>query len=233
MKTKNIIFLCLIVIAAIAVTILSETKDAGAVITASFALAGITPQNKIRQVVDKGFGMPSIMKQQGTTRVVYDTLELTPTTNYLYFFKDCNTRKFPFTNLGSFGNKLEAGETLSVLYASINILRVPQETPRSVMEIVPATFPDIIIGELSLNIANTTVLKPIRLQSFVSAWNKTIKSTTVNVFTFDTILVIPPMLEFTAIVQLDGYSHTPVDTVDYLQLTIEGVGSIIAPKQTM
>jgi len=235
MKTKNIIFLCLAVLAIVVTYVLTNSAHAagGAILAGGFAFSGASPQDKIQQVVDKGFGIKNISGQQGTTRIIYDTLELEANTKYLYFFKDCNTRAFPFTNLGSFGNKLEAGETLSVLFAQLNIFHISSDLKRkTILEITPAAYNDILRGEIQLQIANTTVMKPIRLLNFFSAWNKTVKSTTVNVFTFDSILVIPPMVDFTFIVQMDGYT-IPEDGKDYLQLTVEGVGSILAPKRTL
>ena len=74
--------------------------------------AGITPQQKLVAVNNK-FGNSSIKDQQGTTRLIYDTLPLSGTSaKTLRFFEDSASRQFPFSNTGSDGNKLGVGNTM-------------------------------------------------------------------------------------------------------------------------
>ena len=71
-----------------------------------------TPQQKTIGVNDK-FGNTGIRKQQGTTRIIYDTLPLDGT-RVFEFFKNSQSRPFPYSNTGSDGNKLGVGNTLVI-----------------------------------------------------------------------------------------------------------------------
>ena len=66
-------------------------------------ISNFTPQNKIVGVNNK-FGNTNIKNQQGTTRVLFDTLPLDGSTE-LRFFENAASRQYPFTNIGSEGNR--------------------------------------------------------------------------------------------------------------------------------
>jgi hypothetical protein len=72
----------------------------------------VTPQQKMVAVNNK-FGNSNIKNQQGTTRVIYDSLPLDGRTTFR-FFENANNRTFPLTNIGSEGNRLEVGSTFTI-----------------------------------------------------------------------------------------------------------------------
>lgn len=191
-----------------------------------------TPQNKIKQVADN-IKMFNLLKQQGTTRIIYDSLPYTATTDTLRFFVGSQNRVFPFSNTGSFGNKLEVGETLVIQYAYFNLLvygSAGQFLDLRPLDLTNNNF--VYAGEMSVLLGNTQVMKPIRLANFYNPWNKTSKHDTNDIFTFDTLIVIPPLLEFEFDVRVVPGTPIPQGETWYLQLTLEGVGGIINNRQT-
>ncbi len=191
----------------------------------------VTPQNKIINNTDK-FGNNSIKLQQGTTRVIYDTLPLDGRTEFR-FFEESNNRNFPLTNMGSDGNKLPVGNALAIerMYLSvISINPLTKDVTNIGSLFVGGGFENIAIGELNIIIANSQVLKQVRLISQDPQFNKNATYNDYNNFEFDTQLVINPLLEFVFAIRTNAY--TPfADT--YLSLSVEGVGAIISPRATM
>ena len=222
-----------------------------------------TAQSKMMDVA-KGFGQSNIKHQQGTTRIIYDTLPLVVGQDIYEFFRNCNTRQFPFTNLQN-GNRLEVGEMLTMQFGWLSILVIKKgegDVPIEYQlidisggslshEAVAGTevtaawtaaenylplATKIALGELSFMVGNTQTLKPISLQGFHPSFNKSSKNEHNSVFTFDSILTIPPMLEFVAPVKVvpmsaaDLTQAVPADI--YLRLHLEGAAAIVAPRQT-
>jgi hypothetical protein len=73
--------------------------------------------------VNNKFGNTGIKSQQGTSRLIYDTLPVGTNTTFR-FFEDSASRNFPFTNTGSDGNKLGVGDTMvieSVQFSYIDV----------------------------------------------------------------------------------------------------------------
>ena len=91
----------------------------------------MTPGNANRKIVtvNNAQGAKNINQQQGTTRIIYDSLPLVNGVNpkqTLRFFEGVNSRVFPFTNLTE--NKLQIGESIALqrftffLMVSLSIL---------------------------------------------------------------------------------------------------------------
>jgi len=192
------------------------------------SISAVTPNQKIVGVNNR-FGNRGVRKQQGTTRVIYDTLPLTTTNDVFRFFEGVNTRTFPQTNVGQSGTGLQVGESLSVdrMYLSIITVDAVDGDITSINDILARE--DIIMGEVTVKIANTIVLKPIPVSSFIGQFSKSSYFQNNGNFEFDTSLIFPPLLEFVVelrTIVLAGTANTE------LRLTIEGVGSILAPRQT-
>jgi hypothetical protein len=187
-------------------------------------MSRFTPQQKAIGVNDK-FGNTGIKKQQGTTRVIYDTLPLDGT-RVFEFFKNSQNRPFPYSNTGSDGNKLGVGNTLIIERTYLTLVKA---TGDNVAVIDVVTDANIIAGELSVQIANSTVVKQIPIVSFLPQFNKSAMHTEYNNFEYDTQLVIPPLLEF--VFNLKTGAYTPDEGL-FLRLTVEGTGAIIAPRTT-
>lgn len=191
-------------------------------------LTAFTPQDKIMSV-GKRFGNVGLKSQQGTTRIIYDSLLLDGRDNY-EFFKDVGSRAFPFKSLGLTNNKLEVGESLVIQRVYLSIVTIVGGVVTAIVPLDAATFPGIVGGEMNCVIANSQVLKPISVQSFTPQYNKNSTYDDYNNFEMDTLINIQPLLEFVFSLKATGGASI-VDT--YLRLTVEGVGAILAPKTTM
>ena len=75
-------------------------------------ISNLTPQQKA-VAVNNRFGNTNIRGQQGTTRVIYDSLPLDGATE-LRFFENASSRQYPLTNITSEGNRLTVGETFVI-----------------------------------------------------------------------------------------------------------------------
>lgn len=195
--------------------------------------SNITPQRKAIGVNDK-FGNSGIKKQQGSTIIKYDTLELNGTTE-LRFFDQSSQRNFPFSNTGTDGNKLGVGNSMVVERAYLTICTYNKPTNSFkdflALDITTGGLSDTVLnGEFSFQIANATVIKQIPVLSWIPQFNKIAENALNTNYEFDTQIVIPPLLEYVATLRLPNYT-APTEAL-YLRLTIEGAGAIIAPKAT-
>lgn len=205
--------------------------------------------------VNKEMGATNIAQQQGTTRIIYDSLLITnTTTRQTYrFFENVNTRQFPLTNLTE--NKLQIGESIAMQRFSFSLLSCIKNT-LTVINILPL---DNIQGQgnamyrsdLNIQIAQDTVVKKLPLHSMYAPFNKDSKfygQILVNpgvpaleanlgipndVFHFDNPIIIPPQIEFIAELQMPAIASPINPDIDtYLVMTLEGLGSLYAPKST-
>jgi len=195
--------------------------------------SSVTPQRKAIGVNNK-FGNSGIKKQQGSTVIKYDTLELNGTTD-LRFFDQSSQRNFPFANTGTDGNKLGVGSSMVVERAYLTLCEYDRTTNSFVkfqpINITTGGLSDTVLnGEFSFNIANATVIKQIPILSWIPEFNKVAENALNTNYELDTQIVLPPLLEFVANLRLPNY--TPGAEALYLRLTIEGAGAIIAPKAT-
>jgi len=190
-----------------------------------------TPNQKIA-AVNKKLGNIGILFQQGTTRVIYDTLTLDTGVNQFRFFEGVTTRTFPDTNVGASGTGLQVGESLSVdrMYLSVITFNVGTTIFNNVQSLESAANNALIAGDVTITLANAVILKPIPISSFSSIFNKSGKFVNQANFEFDTDLILPPLLEFTVEVRRIGVNAAVANTA--LRLTLEGVGAILAPEAT-
>lgn len=232
MKRKEILFLIAgILIMTVSVFAMDALAGMMAVGSMAIVFPG-TPQDKIKQVADN-VKMYNLLKQQGTTRILYDSLPVTVNTDMLRFFMGSQNRVFPFSNTGSFGNKLEVGETIVVQFAYFNLLKTTTATGAiTIAPVSIATESNIYAGELSMLLGNSQVLKPIRILNFLNNFNKTSKHDQNDIFIFDTFLVIPPLLEYEFDLRIMPGTLIPSTETWDLQMTIEGVGGIINNRNT-
>lgn len=188
----------------------------------------VTPQAKIINTNDR-FGNQGIKRQQGTTRIIYDSLPLDGADRFP-FFEESNNRNFPFTNMGSRGGELGVGETLVFERTYLVVVEDDGAAVPAIFPVTIADFPGILTGEMNLAIANTQVLKPIPLLSFASEFNKSAYHQNYSSFEFDTQIILIPLVEFVSNIRV---VRQPAIADTFLRLTFEGVGSILAPRQTM
>lgn len=191
--------------------------------------SGITPQQKIVAVNQK-FGNTGIKDQQGTTRLIYDTLPLGAAgAKTLRFFEDSASRQFPFSNTGSDGNKLGVGNTMVISSISFQILTYDTVNLRFDAIALPTTVPAIQAGLINFEIANNRVIKNLSLYELTNSFDKNVGATNDSTIELETDIVIPPLLNFVCQVQIPYF--TPAANT-YLRCIINGTGGIIAPRTT-
>lgn len=197
-------------------------------------ISKFTPQDKIMSVNNK-FGNKGIQYQQGSTVIKYDTLPLfgagLTAVSSLRFFEGSSQRNFPLSNTGSDGNKLGVGNSMIVERAYLSLVEMAPGT-QTILHITPITIAnsgELLGAEFGFAIANTEVIKNVPIASWLPQFNKNAENQLNTSFDFDTMINIPPLLEFIATIRLAA----PLVLEDtYLRLTIEGTGAIIAPRTT-
>lgn len=79
-----------------------------------------------RETYNKGLG-----KQQGTTRVIYDTIPLTGSPNQFNFFENLANKGFPWTNLNR--NSFTDAEAMNVQRAYLSIIETSNDTDYQIL----------------------------------------------------------------------------------------------------
>lgn len=193
-------------------------------------ISNITPQQKA-VAVNNRFGNTNIKGQQGTTRVIYDSLPLDGSTE-LRFFENAASRQYPLTNIGSEGNRLTVGETFVIQKIYFGLIEVDADTG------VFSTFNELSgdgsnfeTGEFSFLLANSQVIKQLPFSIFCNVSGTVLNPSNPADQTFDTFtdIVIPPLLEYVL-----SYRIAPYAAVDNTRLVcfMEGTAGIIAPQTT-
>lgn len=191
-------------------------------------LSNFTPQQKIVAVNNK-FGNTNIKGQQGTTRVLYDSLDLNGATE-LRFFENAASRQYPYTNLGAEGNRLNVGETFVVQKVYFGLIEFDPDTQAfgGFAELAVAAPQPYFNGEWSFLIANNQVIKQLPFSTcFIDPTNQT--NANDEAFSTFTDIVIPPLLEFVLTYRVAPYTGSPGTK---LVCFIEGTAGIIAPQTT-
>lgn len=185
----------------------------------------ITPQKKLINVNNK-LGNKGVKFQQGTTKIIYDTIALDGSSE-LKFFANAASRDFPLTNLKENG-KLGVLQSMVIerMYLTQVSFSAGTTTPTAFNGAI--TEQQVLGGELTVSIGNTDVIKDMPLLSTVGDYNKSAEFDGHLSFEFDTQLVIPQQLEFAFKVKL--FSPAAADVG--LRLTAEGVGTEVNTQQT-
>jgi hypothetical protein len=192
-------------------------------------ISNFTPQDKIVGVNNK-FGNTNIKNQQGTTRVIFDSLPLDGSTE-LRFFENAASRQYPFTNIGSEGNRLNVGETFVVQKVYFGITNVDPDTGLffSNDPLDVNGFTDFMWGEWSFLIANSQVIKQLPFLQTIYPDNCTKVNLIDEAFSTFNDIVIPPLLEYVLTYRANTY--TPIENT-FLVCYIEGTAGILAPQTT-
>lgn len=190
-------------------------------------IGAITPQNKM-VAVNNRFGNTNIKGQQGTTRVLFDSIALNGATE-LRFFENAGSKQYPLTNVGAEGNRLNVGDTFAVQKIYFGIITLDPDTG-AVTSFQPGISSPFVLGELSFQIANSQVIKQLPISAFISpSLNPTaVNGSDVALETF-TDIIIPPLLEYVLSLRLTSY--TALEN-QYLTCFIEGSAGIISPQST-
>lgn len=185
---------------------------------------GVTPQQKMVGVNQK-FGNVGIPSQQGTTRILYDTIQNTAGKTNFRFFEDSTARQFPLTNTGSEGNKLGVGDTMVIQQIQFLIWEDDFATEPALLNV----FNNITnLAYVNFEIANNQVIKKLTLSESDGFYNKDTQGSAP--ISLETNIVIPPLLTFVLELQLPV--ALSVLNVKYVECQIIGAGGIIAPRTT-
>jgi len=193
-------------------------------------ISQFTPQNKLVGVNNK-FGNTNIKNQQGTTRVIFDSLPLDGTTE-LRFFENASARQYPFTNIGAEGNRLNVGESFVVQKVYWGIIVTDPDTGlyTDFEPLDAAGFSPWQAAEWSFLIANSQVIKQLPFITCFAAGNSiTAVNQNDTAFSTFTDIVIPPLLEYVLTLRCNNYTAQ-----ENIRLTcfIEGTAGILAPQTT-
>ena len=192
--------------------------------------SGVTPQQKLVAVNNK-FGNTGIKDQQGTSRIIYDSLP-TGTATTFRFFEDSASRNFPFTNTGSDGNKLGVGDTMvieSVIFTVFDRNNTTGQITPLYNLFVNTT---LLIGIFDFEIANNKVIKKLTLTEGSPSYSKN-TSAGGSDLELETQIVLPPLLPYVLELRLPlTITAAAAGSTRYLQAQIIGTGGIIAPRTT-
>jgi hypothetical protein len=192
-------------------------------------VSGVTPQQKLVAVNNK-FGNLGIKDQQGTTRLIYDTLPLGAAgAKTLRFFEDSASRSFPFTNTGSDGNKLGVGNTMVI--QSISFYLLVYDTVNFRFDAVSpiSGVSGLQDGMINFEIANNRVIKNYPLTELQPFFDKNDGVQNDCTLETETLIVIPPLLNY--VCELRTPYFTPGANT-FVRCVINGAGGIIAPRTT-
>jgi hypothetical protein len=193
-------------------------------------ISNFTPQDKIVGVNNK-FGNTNIKNQQGTTRVIFDSLPLDGSTE-LRFFENAGSRQYPFTNIGAEGNRLNVGETFVVQKVYFGVITTNADTGEYTDFQTLGAFglDSWQNGEWSFLIANSQVIKQLPfLTSFSPNFAITLVNASDEAFSTFNDIVIPPLLEYVLTYRINTYTAIANTR---LVCFIEGTAGILAPQTT-
>ena len=192
-------------------------------------ISNLTPQQKA-VAVNNRFGNTNIKGQQGTTRVIYDSLPLDGATE-LRFFENASSRQYPFTNITSEGNRLTVGETFVIQKIYFGLIEVDEDTG-AYLNFAPLNGNGVgyQTGEWSFLLANSQVIKQLPFSVFCVTSQTVLSSANFEDQTFDTFtdIVIPPLLEYVLTYRTAPYQAQSFRLVCFM----EGTAGIIAPQTT-
>lgn len=193
-------------------------------------ISNFTPQDKIVAVNNK-FGNTNIKGQQGTTRVIFDSLPLDGSTE-LRFFENAGSRQYPYTNIGAEGNRLNVGETFVVQKVYFGVMTTDADTGAFTDFAPLQNFAGAAwqYGEWSFLIANSQVIKQLPFHTcFQANLNLTSTNPSDEAFNTFTDIVIPPLLEYVLPYRINTYTKVANTR---LVCFIEGTAGILAPQTT-
>lgn len=183
----------------------------------------LTPMQKA-VAVNTAMGNPGIANQQGTTRVMYDTLPLDGSLEFR-FFENVANRAFPFTNLNQ--NRLQVGETFALMRISFQVGTVDEEGLWT-WENISTALPALGSAQFDVYFDTMQVVKPIPFTSILADWSHSSRHENNEWFQFDNLLALPTDVQFRCEVDAAAYGGAQDNT--YLRCTWEGFGTILSPK---
>jgi hypothetical protein len=192
-------------------------------------------------------GIRDITRNQGTTRVLYDSVDITAGTREYVFFSNPSSAAFAkplLNNLDKNQGLLGPGETLAIEHISFSIVGYKLSVSGAVSDVSEFDLPinssnttvtsNFYAGTFETLIGNNVVMKPISCQSLHPNFNPSpVTQSEVGTFQFKTDLVVLPNLTFAVILRLPA-SITPSETITQaIRCTITGRGTILNLNTTL
>ena len=115
------------------------------------------------------------------------------------------------------------GESLTIQRISFAIEKAGAFTP------LDGANAGLIDGELTIVVANSNILLRLPILQFLPEYNKDAENALNTSYELDTLLIIPPQLDYTFQLRVSGATIADAN----LRITIEGVGSIFSPRTTL
>lgn len=191
----------------------------------------VTPQMKGIGVNNR-FGNSNIRLQQGTSKSIFDTLQVTQAELQqgvtLRFYEDVQNRAFPLTNLDN-TNQLTVGETL--ITENYYLAKAEIAEGGGFEKFEQLSTDELGQAEFSFEIGNSLTIKRLPLLSSLGRFNPNAGFEGYAVYNFYTQVVIPPLMNFVGIVRIPPFAGAPANGLAF-RLNIEGVGSLLAPRTT-
>jgi len=175
--------------------------------------------------VNQRLGNTAVPNMQGTTRVIFDTNQLTTaaTDQTLTFFSGVSSRPYPLSNISN--NRFEVGESLAI--QGFVLFNYVTATP-TLATALSAT-PTISAAIVNFYIGNQRVCKDLEIGTYSRfGIGESVSQSVENlIFRFETPIVIPPQIEFSANLRL---SSTIGLSGNSIVLAAFGTGTLLNTK---
>ena len=202
-------------------------------------IAGISkpaPQAKMQHWAKEN-DLYALVKNQGTTRLLVDSILIDGRTEFS-FFLDARTRSFPDTNITSGQGLLEPGELFALDNMRFYAIREDTSAGVQIDQISAVNGAGsgnfdfaFYAGEVNVFIDNQRIDKAISLLGTFPDLNGTTNAGSNQVYTLQTNAVISPLKSFEVKVRVPTYNTPAVAGKQFkLACGIEGAGSIWRPK---
>jgi len=146
--------------------------------------------------VNQRLGNTAVPNMQGTTRVIFDTNQLTTTATdqSLTFFNGVASRPYPLSNISN--NRFEVGESLAI--QGFTFFTYTTATPTLATSLLAETT--ITGAILNFYIGNQRVCKDLEIGVYSKfGIGESVSQSVENlIFRLETPIVIPPQIEFSA-----------------------------------
>ena len=177
--------------------------------------------------VNQRLGNTAVPNMQGTTRMIFDTIDVTSTGTELnlQYFSGVSSRTYPKTNISS--NRFEVGESLAI--QGFSVFTYATATPNLATAISAQTL--FRAGILNFYIGNQRIIKDLEIISYsrFGIGEAISVDSEAGVFRLETPIVIPPQVEYYATLRcglssaINGFS---------VVFTAFGTGTLLNTKST-
>lgn len=181
--------------------------------------------------VNQRLGNTAVPQMQGTTRVIFDSIEQTGTaTDFtLSFFNGVSSRQYPRTNLNS--NKFEVGESLAI--QGFTLFQANSGIPTTNTAAITSFSDTANSGLLNFYIGNQRILKDVEILKYgqfaVGEAGMVQTEQFPAVFRLETPIVIPPQIEFYATIR---FGTTASFSGALIYFSLYGQGTLLNTKST-